>query len=188
MWLSHLDQCRARVHGNSCEQKRPSTFSPWFEPCCLAGNAHMMGTQVHGHGHMIGTHDQLKGVLVNILCSHTYPLYLVYVYASTLSQTCTMHRWTSMLFYSSAFSFFPHIYLCFFFIFSYPFPTLSQRIFSSFIDLSPSLCFQPQLWFSVSSAVYCAIGRATEAKSLLVTPAFQHHAWEVRLTCPNTPD
>lgn len=182
----------ATVYGNSWQKKRPSTFLPWLQPLeitrvfnklpYLVSIAHVMGTQAHHGGHMIGTHDQLKGISVNILCSHTYPVHLVHMCIPTQAphmlkdgqvhtgaQTCC-----SML---RLYPIFLHVYLCCFFIFSCLFLTISKAIFSSFICLSPSLCSQPQFWFSVSfyqpsAALY---GRAGEVGSMLVTPACQHH-------------
>ena len=45
-------------------------------------------------------------------------------------------------------------YLCLFSIFSCPFPSLSQGIFSSSICLSPFLFSLPQFWFSVFCFVF----------------------------------
>lgn len=117
---------------------------------CLAGSANIMGTQAYGGGHVIGTCDQLKGVSVNILCSHAYPLHLVYMCAPTQACTCTihtqgqicMHRCTNMLFLFLSFIFFP------IFISVLPYLFLSfahsfSRKSSLLSYISPSLCYQP---------------------------------------------
>lgn len=142
--------------------------------CYLAGSAYMMNAQICGGGHMIDAYTQLRGVFVNILSSHIYPLHLVYMCAPVQACTCTthpqawtcMHNCTHMLFYSSVLFFLSPYLSLLFFTFSCLFSTLSQGIFSFSICLSPSLFSQPQFWFSVSFYQPSAVLQAEQQKSI----------------------
>lgn len=113
----------------------------------LAGSAYTMNAQVCGGGHMIDAYTQLKGVFVNILSSHIYPLHLVYMCAPVQACTCTthaqgwtcMHNCTHMLFYSSVLFFlFSYLSLLLLYLFLSLSHSFSRNILFPYVFLPPS--------------------------------------------------
>lgn len=151
----------------------------------LAGSAYTMNAQVCGGGHMIDAYTQLKGVFVNILSSHIYPLHLVYMCAPVQACTCTthaqgwtcMHNCTHMLFYSSVLFFlFSYLSLLLLYLFLSLSHSFSRNILFPYVFLPPcslSLSFGFLRHFTSHQLCF----RQNSISQFNASTMYQYHAW-----------